>query len=63
MNYTTTDDETSDYDPNMIPAPIAQDPFKGMIPCPNCGQWCYPIQLMNASRGRACPECYDDMSD
>lgn len=34
-----------------------------IIDCPNCGSPTYPEQLMSASLGTACPECYDDMSD
>jgi hypothetical protein len=56
-------DDVADNDPFEIPVPIARDPFKGMVECPNCGDLCYPSQLMHASRGVACPECYDEMSD
>lgn len=34
-----------------------------LVPCPNCGSLTYPENFMAASRGRACPECYDDLSD
>lgn len=34
-----------------------------IISCPNCGRETYRSNLMNASLGTACPECYDDLSD
>jgi hypothetical protein len=37
-------------------------PTPDIISCPNCGQHTYRGNLMNASLGTACPECYDDLS-
>lgn len=34
-----------------------------IIACPNCGAPTYSSQLMSASRGTACPRCYDDLSE
>lgn len=34
-----------------------------MVACPNCGQHVWRTQLMNASTGVGCPDCYDSISD
>lgn len=33
-----------------------------LLPCPNCGDIVSSRLLMSASRGTACPNCYDDLS-
>ena len=35
---------------------------KGLVKC-DCGHTVHRSQVMNASRGSSCPDCYDRMSD
>jgi hypothetical protein len=42
-------------------APVVREPVK-MVLC-SCGHEVPSSQVMNASRGTACPDCYDRMSD
>lgn len=34
-----------------------------MVTCPNCGQLTYRVNLMTASLGTGCPNCWDDLAD
>jgi hypothetical protein len=67
LNYLATSGQSlshgSDWYDQMRAKPMPRAPVETKLVKCDCGHSVAPINVMHASRGTSCPDCYDEMSN